>query len=378
MAKADQKKPSDKAGGGKKSKGPSLFPWFCLGFDLVLAGGMGYLYWQRPDDWAWLTCIPAWCWLFPALLLLFLGLAKKTWRLALAVLAAWLGFAGLCVEESRSLIRGWLTADHAETVWQEACGASRGVRVVSFNCNGGNLQSAREAAKLNPDVLLLQESPARLDLVALAKELFGDTAQVLAGADSSIIVRGRILSVTPAPASRDFVQARVRLARSGREVEVISLRFKPPMMPSIDAWTAKVRRDFTEDRRYRRTTVEALAERLRAVPPEIPVIIGGDFNVPAGEPCLNPLAPRLRDAFDEAGAGWGNTAIDPLFGHRIDQIWVSQQFKALRVTAGPSKNSDHRMAICNLAFKDDKNRQAVPIAEANVKNSVTSPKKPLN
>lgn len=374
---AKDKPAKDKKTGSKKSKGPSLFPWFCLVLNLVLVAGLGYAYWQRPDELAWLTCIPAWCWLFPALLLFFFSLGKATWRPALFVLAVWLVFTGFCVEESRSLVRGWLPAQ-VKQWWQPVAPAGQNLRIISFNCSCGNIESAREAAKLNPDVILLQESPGKPALEALAKECFGEDGQTLAGADSSILVRGKILSVTPAPATRDLVQARLQLTRSGREVEVISLRFKPPMMARIDIWAAKTRRDFTEDRRYRRTTVESLAERLRAVPPEIPVILGGDFNVPAGEPCLNPLKPRLRDTFDDAGTGWGNTAIEPLFGHRIDQIWASQQFAASEVTAGPSKFSDHRMVICDLVLKDDKNRQPAPTAEANAKKSVTSPEKPLN
>ena len=379
MAKNDKpaKDKKAKAAGGKKGKGPSLFPWFCLGFNLALAGGLGYLYWQRPDEWAWLTCIPAWCWLVPGLLLLVPAIGKATWRPALFTLMAWLAFTGFCVEESRSLVRGWLTAARAESTWQQESQSGRAIRVVSLNCSVCNIEAAREAIAQNPDLILLQESPPQAALDTLVKTSFGEAAQMLAGADSSIIVRGKILAITPAPVTRDFVQARVRLARSGQEIEVFGLRLKPPMV-KIDVWTAATRREFAEDRRYRRTSIEALADRLRSVPESVPVIMGGDFNVPAGEPCLNGLKPRLRDSFDCAGIGWGNTAIQPIYGHRIDQIWTSQQIEPIRVTAGASKFSDHRMVICDLTLKNDRTRHPAPIAEDNAKKSVTTPEKPLN
>lgn len=324
----------------KASPSLRLFSWICLVAGATMAIGLGLAYGLRPDELAWLTIVPAWAWWLPALALLFPSLiAKATRRLAWPALLLWLAFTGICVEESRSLLRGLLPAAKPPGI---------PVRVVCLNCSVGNLDAARDAIRQNPDIILLQESPGRPALETLAKASLGETGQVLAGADASIIVRGEILAVAPTPAAWDFVQARVRLARSGQEVEVISLRFRPHFF-LINNWSS-FRRDFLEDRTYRQQAVQVLAARLRTIPEGVPVVFGGDFNMPSGEPCLAALAPRFHDAFDTAGTGWGNTAIDPLFVHRIDQIWTSRQLHPVRVVAQGCQHSDHRMVVADLAL----------------------------
>lgn len=337
MAKADLK--TTKASLNKRWLS-RLFPWLCLGTGSLLAIGLGLAYGRRPDELAWLTIVPAWAWCLPALVLLLPALiAQATRRLVLPGLLLWLGFTVTCIEESRSLLRELLPVSKPSDI---------PLRVVCLNCSVGNLEAARDAIRQNPDIILLQESPGRPALEALTQACLGENGQVLAGADASIIVRGEILKTAPIPKDRDFVQARVRLARSGQEIEVISLRFRPHFF-LIKNWSS-FRQDFLEDRVYRQQAVQALAARLRTVPEEIPVVFGGDFNMPSGEPCMGTLAPRFHDAFDAAGTGWGNTAIDPVFVHRIDQIWTSHQLRPVRVVAQGCPYSDHRMVIADLAL----------------------------
>ena len=83
----------------------------------------------------------------------------------------------------------------------------------------------------------------------------------------------------------------------------------------------------------------------------MPVICGGDFNAMQGDPVAATMAPRLRDSFAEAGKGWGNTIVNDMPGLRIDQIWVSAQFKATTLFAHKTVDSDHRMVICDLILR---------------------------
>jgi hypothetical protein len=39
-----------------------------------------------------------------------------------------------------------------------------------------------------------------------------------------------------------------------------------------------------------------------------------------------------------------------LSGKRIDQVWVSDRFRAAAVLARKTQNSDHRLVICDLFF----------------------------
>jgi len=67
-----------------------------------------------------------------------------------------------------------------------------------------------------------------------------------------------------------------------------------------------------------------------------PVILGGDFNAPADSGVFSRLKPHFRDSFSAAGIGLGNTIIESLPLLRIDQIWISNHFKAVSVRSGPA------------------------------------------
>ncbi|MGD0111676.1 MAG: endonuclease/exonuclease/phosphatase family protein, partial [Armatimonadota bacterium] len=90
------------------------------------------------------------------------------------------------------------------------------------------------------------------------------------------------------------------------------------------------------------------------VPAGTPIILGGDFNAPAGDAVFSLLRPRLRDAFAEAGRGWGNTWSSTLPLVRIDQVWVSKEWRAVNVVARWAGPSDHRMVVCDLERRDEK------------------------
>jgi endonuclease/exonuclease/phosphatase (EEP) superfamily protein YafD len=83
----------------------------------------------------------------------------------------------------------------------------------------------------------------------------------------------------------------------------------------------------------------------------VPLIVGGDFNAPAGDAVFRLLRPRLRDAFAEAGCGWGNTIINDFPFARIDQIWIGRHWQAIAVQAQPSAHSDHRIVIADLLLE---------------------------
>lgn len=221
------------------------------------------------------------------------------------------------------------------------------MRVVSLNCAGGLPEVAAEVAAYEPDIVLLQESPGRRDVERLAAWLFGADAGMLAGPDGSILARGRL---TPKPLSpllrTTFVQARVRLT-SGIEAEVISLRLAPAIVRE-DLWSPECWREQTANRQVRREQLRAVAGQIAALPRETPLIVGGDFNAPAGDAVFRLLQPRLRDAFREGGTGWGNTIMNDLPVHRIDQVWISPAFRATAVVARKTRHSDHRLVVCDL------------------------------
>jgi endonuclease/exonuclease/phosphatase (EEP) superfamily protein YafD len=301
-------------------------------------------YGTRSDRCAAITIIPTWVWLLPGLLLTALGWRRPVRRAALAVVLLWLAYLLLIPEEPRSLARHdrWPSPE-----WQDARARGQALRVVSLNCAGGTIEAAAEVARYEPDLVLLQETPGPREVERLAQQLFGKDAATLVGLDASIMLRGRLTPVAlPRPLFAYFVQAHARLA-NGIETEVISLRLVPAIV-RLDLWKPDCWREQTINRRLRREELQAVARQIAALPRTAPLLLGGDFNAPAGDAIFRLLQPRLRDTFREAGLGWGDTIMNELPLQRIDQVWISDRFRTAAVLARRTQNSDHRLVVCDL------------------------------
>jgi hypothetical protein len=308
---------------------------------LLLCAVVSLCHVLQPDALAALTLLPPPGWAVSGLALLLVGAWKPTLRLSLLSLAAWLAFMALIMEEPRSLLRlgAWPIPE-----WERARAVGKGLRVISLSCAGGSVDAAAETASLQPDLLLLQESPSCEGLERLASRLFGADGSVLCGIGASIVARGRILSgEIPEPLGQSYAQARVRL-RGGLEFEAVSLHLGPPLSWH-GLWSAGNWRTQAEHRRARR---ERLKEMARGLESSAPLIVGGDFNAPGNDALLRVLKPRLRDAFREGGRGWGKTATNDMPLFRLDQVWVSPHWRAASVQALRTHHSDHRMVVCDL------------------------------
>jgi vancomycin resistance protein VanJ len=200
--------------------------------------------------------------------------------------------------------------------------------------------------------VLLQEPHGRGEAEAIGEGLFGADAGIVSGADTALIVRGRVVPADLPPNLRSyFVQARVCLI-SGIEVEVISTRLVPAVFRAAP-WSPEWWRVQRENRRSRREQLRVIARRLDSVPPSVPVIVGGDFNAPQGDAVFHLLQPRLHDTFRDGGRGWGDTIIKDLPFSGIDQIWASGTSRAPGVVARRTRHSGNRMVICDLTFRHE-------------------------
>jgi len=218
------------------------------------------------------------------------------------------------------------------------------LRVVTLNCSGQSA-AAGEVASENPDLVLLQESPPEDAVARLAKELYGGHGGYLYGFDCSIISRGPVYPL-PAPKGAHFTRAGVHV-QGGREIEVASIRLSPPEI-RFDLWDPACWTAHYIDRLGRREQLaELLTEHNRSDDGRLR-IVGGDFNVPGGDGILRMIEPAMKDSFREAGAGWGNSAINDLPVSRPDQIWISKSCRARAVRTKQSSFSDHRMVITDL------------------------------
>ena len=307
-----------------ENKLPSRGRDIALVLSALLFATVMHMYFWRADWYAAMTVWPVWFWLGPGLLLVRIGWRRR-WGWVLTGLWG-IGVLGF-MDEPRSLLR---TRHETGTL-----------RVVSLNCAGEDAAAA-EIAAYHPDIVLIQESPSTKALQDLARVIGG---ALIVEPDRTLIVRGEVTPVT-LPKSTRAVRARVRTA--GVSANVVCLRLWPHPMGD-DFWSPELWKAHAAAEREQRDALQAIINDL---PADEPVIVGGDFNAPVGDPVYRLMPAGLRDSFREAGSGWGNTLPNGFPLWRIDQIWISRHFCATSVVAQKTKHSDHRLVVCELRLAD--------------------------
>jgi vancomycin resistance protein VanJ len=305
-------------------------------------------YATRADEVAAITVFPAWVWIIPGLVTALLGFFSKTVRWwAAALLALWAVYSFLWVDEARALRH--LPNQAPDTEKPPAAGQ---LRVITLNCAGGVLEAAKETIACHPDIVLLQESPGPQEVQALGQQWFGKGEHTFSGVDASLITRGTAERLAPKRREDqlNFVAARVTLA--GKQVVyVVSLRLVPTVF-RMDLWSPDCWQEQTRNRRQRREQLQVVADWLETLPSDAPIIVGGDFNAPAGDAVFALLEKRgLRDTFVEAGVGAGDTIINDMPFHRIDQIWV-RGAQPLSAAAQKTVNSDHCLVVSDIRLAE--------------------------
>ncbi len=105
----------------------------------------------------------------------------------------------------------------------------------------------------------------------------------------------------------------------------------------------------------------------------IPVIVAGDFNMPASSPIYKSFWSEYADVFVEKGFGLGYTKHTRWYGVRIDRIIHDANWKALEARVGPDIGGDHHPVVARLVFTG----QAAPLPESPMRDgqveAATSP-----
>ena len=221
--------------------------------------------------------------------------------------------------------------------------AANTIRVVSLNCSG-EIAAAREVAKLDPDIVLFQETPRHSDVLELSKELYGEGQHFYWSYDTPILARSEIEPVMPPiPERGRYLHAKLHLDHE-QTLDVICLRFTPCPV-RMDLWNPECWKMYQRNRDRRRTQMGQVAKHLESVSSNRPIIVGGDFNAPPRDAVFRLLEPRLSEAFAAAGRGWGNTFMTGFRVIRIDQFWNSSQLKPVKVWTVPNRHSDHAIVV---------------------------------
>jgi endonuclease/exonuclease/phosphatase (EEP) superfamily protein YafD len=319
-----------------------------LWFQTIVPGGsialclaVAIVFWLQPNPCAAMLVLPRWMWILPGLILAALGWTRQRKKAALVAIILWLLYIIFFAQEIRSLFR---FPHHSASDPKNASA----LRVISLNCNGGNEKAAAEVSDYHPDLVFFEESPLRPIVKAMATRLLGPEAESLGGSDVSIIARGKLTPIpVEYPESAPFAHARIQFA-SGPIVDVFAVRLQPYNIRA-DLWSPDCWRNQCKIRQQQRSQFERLEREIAKIPSDIPVIVGGDFNLPAGDKLFDGLCSRLTDTFRQRGNGWGDTLDNDFPVLRIDQVWSDQHFHVASVEARRTQNSDHRMVVCDLS-----------------------------
>jgi endonuclease/exonuclease/phosphatase (EEP) superfamily protein YafD len=295
---------------------------------LLLAAA--YLF--RSDSFYAATIWPPFIYAIPGIALLIYRNKKRRW----IPLTLWLVFACVFSEEPRMVVRGWVPYPARP---------ANGIRVVTLNC-ASSIDAAQEIAQWKPDLMFCQESPDEKELAVLARRLFKDQGAVLSGADASIIANGRLEELQRSHRELNHIVAKWT-PPGQKPLNVMSLRLTPPVF-RIDYFNPDCWRAYAENRKARRNELKELWQQIPHPSTEAPLIMGGDFNSPPDPGVFQSISSTMTDTFDQVGRGWPGTAINEYPFARIDQIWVSQEFKPICGWVVKTVYSDHRMVVMDI------------------------------
>lgn len=287
------------------------------------------------------TTFPQWSWALVGSLCAMIAwrLLGRGARLPVTLLALWLFATLLFADNLQPVVRGLVYGSGL------ANPAPVGTfRIATLNCASSS-SAAAEVMHFNPDLVLLQEGPTSNEVVRLAREWFGNTASFVVGLDCAIVSRYPLRALEARPLVH-YTRAVVSFP-GGREALVTSLRLTPSI-GNMDLWNPSTWRLYMGDRRLRKGQLSSVLE-APSTKPELPEIVGGDFNAPAGDGIYRLLG-QFRDTHRETGRGWGNTALNTLPFFRPDQIWL-RSLLPVSSRAVRTVHSDHRMVVADASLE---------------------------
>lgn len=139
---------------------------------------------------------------------------------------------------------------------------------------------------------------------------------------SSLMERWRLR----APSGREFVVASVHLPSVREGIKGFLARGETTGLTTHPAWWG----------REMGRILSALLEGRG-----VPLLVGGDFNMPPDDSTLAALLATFRSAFDEAGWGYGYTRPARFSWVRIDRILTTPDWFITECRVGPDLGSDH-------------------------------------
>ncbi|MCO5295446.1 MAG: endonuclease/exonuclease/phosphatase family protein [Fimbriimonadaceae bacterium] len=340
---ASRAKPAKKRATPSKTpaRAPSRSGLIAAWLSVLVAGALSAVYALEPEGLYALTVWPAWVWL-PLALVTTLWAFRRSRLHGFIPLVVWLAFAIVFVDEAKPLLRSVLPSPETP---------ANAISVASLNCEAGSGAALVEAISQPDTLVLLQESPYPALVRQLAETVWGKEGWgVVTGLDASIFAQGKLEALELPAKTSNFVAAKWTRPKDPSPVYVVSLRLSPPVL-RFDYWNPECWAAYARDKRSRTKELAEIVSYLRRLPPDAPLIVGGDFNSPPDRTIEALLRAGFVDTFEEAGRGWGATGTNDTPVVRVDQIWVRRGMGVVAAGSHKSHSSDHRMATATVTVK---------------------------
>ncbi|HRQ87623.1 MAG TPA: endonuclease/exonuclease/phosphatase family protein [Bacteroidia bacterium] len=316
------------------------------GFLLVAYLAIVVCYLNRWDAMVAVTLVPIWAWAAVGMVLSLLVWTVCRGVLPGVLFCLFLATAIAFSEETHGLVRQLIASIEARQA-KEPEPVGKILRVATANCAGAE-SVLRRAAESEPDILVIQESPDKAVLDAVADRLYGAGRTVIKVGSLAVIARGESLGVMGDEA-QNVLHVRLKLP-DGFLIDLTNLDLKG-CAPRRDQWEPAVWKELTAARIETRRLVRTHLGEHPLNRAKTGRFVCGGFGTPAGDDVFRPLeASEMIDAYAWSGQGWGNTYPTQFPYLRLDQIWVSSNLTPQKTVTRLSPESEHRIVVTEVTL----------------------------
>lgn len=229
--------------------------------------------------------------------------------------------------------------------WFAAKSSSGSTPITLVSCNiGGGTDMARldqYLREINPDIIALQETSGIDTLPAgiASDRYFARYGGLLVASRYEIVHVEKLTS--PKLAKWRAPALRCDLQTPGGIVSFFCVHLETPRsgLEDIAARWWRGADSLIANTAYRRIESELTSQFVAAAPG--PVIIAGDFNMPAESQIFQDYWADYQNAFTTAGLGFGYSKFTRYFGVRIDHVLASLEIAPLSIDLANERTGDH-------------------------------------
>jgi len=308
--------------------------------------------WQLGDRWWPMTALlfgPRWLILLPLLVLLPVAFRLDKRMMVPLVAAAVIGLGP--VMGFRIGIRRWFTsAPEAQTI-----------RVATFNAaGGGELRGSLSWVlnEINAHIVAFQECGSELQAqIALLPELswyHHSNLQTCLLSRFPILTTDQMNRENFERAGGAGVVIRYGIEIGDTVVNVTNLHLDTPRkgLAPLRSGAVSEGTGILRSKTFVRE-IESRQGRAWVDAADGPFIVLGDFNLPVESTIYQEFWGDLRNAFSQAGFGFGSTRLNGWIRARIDHVLLGDGWRVARAFVGPDLGSDHLPMIAHVVLADD-------------------------